>query len=83
MHVEDPCQAVDNNQHINMSPRNTTVKDMKYHDGTDSRFWIPKVCYDHKALRLMQPSSLPFLRLRQGNLAILSTPPDQCTRLEV
>jgi hypothetical protein len=31
----------------------------------------------------MQPSAFPFLRLRQGNLAILSTPPDQCTRLEV
>jgi len=28
-------------------------------------------------------SAFPFLRLRHGNLAILSTPPDQCTRLEV
>ena len=31
----------------------------------------------------MDVSAFPFLQLRQGNLAILSTPPDQCTRLEV
>ena len=31
----------------------------------------------------MDVSAFPYLRLRQGNLAILSTPPDQCTRLEV
>ena len=29
------------------------------------------------------PSAFPFLKLRHGNLAILSNPPDQCTRLEV
>jgi len=28
-------------------------------------------------------SAFPYLRLRQGNLAVLRTPPDQCTRLEV
>jgi len=28
-------------------------------------------------------SAFPFLKLRQGNLAILNTPPDKCTRLEV
>ena len=44
LYVDDPCQAVHNNQNINMSPRNTTVKDMKYHDGTDSKFWLSKVC---------------------------------------
>ena len=31
----------------------------------------------------MDISAFPFLRLRHGNLAVLSTPPDQCTRLEV
>ena len=31
----------------------------------------------------MDVSAFPFLQLRQGNLAILSTPLDQCTRLEV
>jgi len=34
-------------------------------------------------LHLVDVSAFPYLRLRQGNLAILSTPPDQCTRLEV
>jgi len=28
-------------------------------------------------------STFPFLELRHGNLAVLSTPPDQCTRLQV
>ena len=31
----------------------------------------------------MDVSAFPFLKLSQGNLAVLSTPPDQCTRLEV
>ena len=31
----------------------------------------------------MDVSAFPFLEFRHGNLAILSTPPDQCTRLEV
>ena len=39
--VEDPCQAVDNKRSINLDPRNTTIKDLKYHDGTDSHFWLP------------------------------------------
>ena len=34
-------------------------------------------------MTLVKAGALPFLELRQGNLAILSTPPDQCTRLEV
>jgi len=32
---------------------------------------------------LAEPSAFPFLKLRHGNLTIISTPPDQCTRLEV
>ena len=32
---------------------------------------------------MVKASAFPFLKLHQGNLAILSTPPDQCTRLEV
>ena len=31
----------------------------------------------------MELSALPFLKLVHGNLAIISTPPNQCTRLEV
>jgi len=34
-------------------------------------------------LRLVDVSAFPYLELRQGNLAVLSTPPDQCTKLEV
>ena len=42
--VQDPCQAFDNKLNINLNPSNRTVKDLKYHDGTDSQFWLPKVC---------------------------------------
>ena len=42
--VQDPCQAFDNKQSINLNPTKRTVKDLKYHDGTDSEFWLPKVC---------------------------------------
>ena len=31
----------------------------------------------------MDVSAFPFLELRKGNIAVLSTPPDQCTKLEV
>ena len=34
--VQDPCQAFDNKLNINLNPANRTVKDLKYHDGTDS-----------------------------------------------
>jgi len=34
-------------------------------------------------LQLVDVSAFPYLELRDGNLAILSTPPDPCTRLEV
>ena len=44
LRVGDPCQAVDNKLNIDLNPRHTTVKDMKYHEGTDSQFWLPKVC---------------------------------------
>jgi hypothetical protein len=44
MRVEDPCQAVDNKKNINLTPSHTTVKDLKYHHGTDSYFWLAKVC---------------------------------------
>ena len=76
LYVQDPCQAFDNKLNINMDPTNKTVKDLKYHDGTDSQFWLPNHCQDDKALRLEEPSAFPFLKLRHGTLAILSTPPD-------
>ena len=83
MRVEDPCQVIDNKLNINLKFSNTTIKDLKYHSGTDSQFWLQKVCYNDKGLKLMESSSYPFLELVNGNLAILSTPPDQCIRLEV
>ena len=42
--VEDPCQAVDDKLNINLSPSYTTVKDLKYHNGTDSHFWLRNTC---------------------------------------
>jgi len=43
--VEDPCQAVDNTfQKIGLNPKHTSIKDLKYHAGTDSPFWLTKVC---------------------------------------
>jgi len=81
--VEDPCQAVDNIKNIDLSPTQMSVKDLKFHECTNSTFWLTKICQDEKALRIVDVSAFPFLKLRHGNLAILSTPPDQCTRLEV
>jgi len=40
VYVEDPCQAVDNMMKINSDPQKKTVKDLKYHAGTDSLFWL-------------------------------------------
>ena len=80
MYVEDPCQPVDNKLNINLSPTNTTVKDLKYHDGTDSQFWLTQ-CILLKNWRFVK--YFPSIELSQGNLAITGTPPDQCTQLEV
>ena len=44
VYVEDPCQAVDSTQKISLNPKHTSVKDLKYHAGTDSLFWLNKVC---------------------------------------
>ena len=43
-YVEDPCQAFDNKLNINLNPTNRTVKDLKYHDGTESQFWLTNIC---------------------------------------
>jgi hypothetical protein len=43
-YVEDPCQAFDNNLDINLNPTNRTVKDLKYHEGTDRQFWLTNKC---------------------------------------
>jgi len=42
--VEDPCQAVDNKQNMFLSPGYSTSKDFRYHVGTDSQFWLQKIC---------------------------------------
>ena len=44
VYVDDPCQAVDNKVNIILDPTNKTVKDLKYHLGTDSHFWLPNLC---------------------------------------
>ena len=44
MRVEDPCQATDNKLNINLRPSHTTIKDLRYHEGTDSQFWLRSVC---------------------------------------
>ena len=44
LRVEDPCQALDDTLNINFSPSHTTVKDLRYHEGTDSQFWLRSVC---------------------------------------
>jgi len=43
-YVEDPCQIFVNQLNINLNPTNRTVKDLKYHIGTDSQFWLSTVC---------------------------------------
>ena len=43
-YVEDPCQAFDNKLNINLNPTKRTVKDLRYHQGTDSQFWLANVC---------------------------------------
>ena len=44
VYVEDPCQAIDNKSKINLTPGYTTSRDLKYHEGTDSTFWLRTVC---------------------------------------
>ena len=44
VYVDDACQAVDNKANILMSPTHKTVKDFKYHSGTDSQFWLSNLC---------------------------------------
>jgi hypothetical protein len=78
--VEDPCQAIDNDKNINLNPRNAMKKDLKYHAGTDSRFWLT-TCTGFKALRFVE--KFPSIELSQGNLAITSTPPDKCTLIQM
>jgi len=62
VYVQDPCQAVDDiTQKISLNPTQTSIKDLKYHAGTDSAFWLNTVCHDEKALRLVDVSAFPFL----------------------
>ena len=80
LRVDDPCKAVDNLERISMKTSHTAYRDLRYHDGTNSTFWLQK-CTGLKALRLTQ--SVPFLTLDTGNLLIHATPADICTRLEI
>ena len=78
--MDDPCKAVDNLSRISMKTGHTSYRDLRYHDGTNSTFWLQK-CTSLKALRLTQ--SFPFLTLDTGKLLIHATPADICTRLEI
>jgi hypothetical protein len=41
VHVADPCQAVDSAAHkSDLIQIHISIKDLKYHDGTDSPFWL-------------------------------------------
>jgi len=73
MRVEDPCKAIENTLNINLTPHNTTTKDLKYHQGTDSKFWLTQ-CTGLKALRFVE--YFPSIELHQGKLFVFSTPPD-------
>ena len=42
--VDDPCKAHDDNIDIQLTPAKTAVKDLKFHDGTDSVFWLRHEC---------------------------------------
>jgi len=44
VYVEDPCQAIDNNRKITLTPGYLTSRDLKYHEGTNSTFWLRTVC---------------------------------------
>ena len=45
LYLEDPCQAIDNTtQSISLDSTHTSVKDLRYHDGTYSSFWLANVC---------------------------------------
>jgi len=44
LYVQDPCQAFDNKLKMNLNPNNKTIKDIKFHLGTDSQFWLPNIC---------------------------------------
>ena len=78
--MDDPCKAVDNLERISMKTGHTFDRDLRYHEGTNSTYWLQK-CTSHKALRLTQ--SFPFLTLDTGKLLIHATPADICTRLEI
>ena len=80
MRVEDPCKAQDDDLYINLTPGNTTEKDLKYYQGTNSSFWIPQ-CKDLRALRLTEAFS--FVEVDEGRIVVHSMPPDLCTKLEV
>jgi hypothetical protein len=44
VYVEDPCQAIDNKRKITLTLGYTTSRDLRYHEGTDSTFWLRKIC---------------------------------------
>jgi len=44
LYVQDPCQVFDDKLKINLDPTNKIVKDLKFHDGIDSQFWLPNTC---------------------------------------
>ena len=80
MRVDDPCKAQDDDLYINLTPGFSTVKDLKYHTGTHSYFWLPQ-CSGLLAFRLTKGFS--FIELNAGKLSIHSKPHDICTEIAV
>jgi hypothetical protein len=44
MRVADPCKAHDDSKNIDLTPESTTIKDLKFHEGTDSKLWLRHEC---------------------------------------
>jgi len=40
LRVDDPCKAVDNLERISMKISHTAYRDLRYHDGTNSTYWL-------------------------------------------
>ena len=78
--VDDPCKAEDTRIAINITRGQQAERDLKYHSGTDSDYWLMQ-CNGLKSLRLTQPFS--FLSLTDGNLVMHRTPPDECTMIKI
>lgn len=54
LRVDDPCKAHDDAKNIIFTADKTIAKDLKFHEGTDSDYWLRHECQNKKALRLTE-----------------------------